>query len=343
MGTRAIGRIYVEREVRDHPRVAGILDRFPNAERVECERYGEVFNRRAQDFRLQKLRPALILARKHRGLTLPAPPGYGVGGRHNFYFSHMLNCLYDCRYCFLQGMFRSANYVVFVNYEDFFEAIDRRLEETPGEAVWFFSGYDCDSLALESLTRFAGEFLEFFAHRPRAWLELRTKSTQIRSLLERPALDNCVVAFSFTPDAAHARLERGVPSVDGRVEAMKNLAARGWRLGLRLDPLLWSEHYEDEYTRLVDRLVEAVPVENLHSVSFGPFRLPPEFHRRMAKLLPRERLLNGALESVDGMVSYPATLEREMAAFVNELLAERVPEGVLFPCEFGEPSVVSAP
>lgn len=334
MGTRSIARVYVEGEVAAHPRSLRVLHRLAKAERVECSRYTEVFNRRAQNFRLQKLRPALILARKHGGHVLPAPPGYGVGGEHNFYFSHMLNCVYDCRYCFLQGMYRSANYVLFVNYEDFFAAIDSRLAETGGDAVWFFSGYDCDSLAFESLTGFAAAFLPFFAARPRAWLELRTKSTQIRSLLELQAIANCVVAFSFTPETAHRKLEAGVPSIESRLAAMMELAARGWRLGVRLDPLLWSEQFEDEYLRLVDRVFSAIPIASLHSVSFGPFRLPGDFYRRMAKLMPRERLLAAALETVDGVVSYPSELEREMAEFLNAELARRVPANVLFPCVF---------
>ena len=39
----------------------------------------------------------------------------------------MHNCIYDCRYCFLQGMYRSAHYVVFINYEDYQWAIEERL------------------------------------------------------------------------------------------------------------------------------------------------------------------------------------------------------------------------
>ena len=128
----------------------------------------EVFNPKAQSFRLQKLRPALILAAKHDAHVLPAPHEYNIGSRHNYYFSHLLNCPYDCRYCFLQGMFRSANFVFFVNYEDFEEALDRRLEEWSGEDVHFFSGYDCDSLAFESVTGFCDSFLPFFEARPKA-------------------------------------------------------------------------------------------------------------------------------------------------------------------------------
>ena len=40
----------------------------------------------------------------------------------------MLNCIYDCNYCFLQGMFNSANYLVFVNYEDYFKEIEKIIK-----------------------------------------------------------------------------------------------------------------------------------------------------------------------------------------------------------------------
>ncbi|HUO86772.1 MAG TPA: DNA photolyase, partial [Thermoanaerobaculia bacterium] len=191
--------IYIEEEVAAHGRTLEILERLPDAVRVPCDHYQEIFDREAQDFRLQKRRPSLILANAEQGLLAEAPPGYQLGGRRNFRFAHMLNCIYDCRFCFLQGMNRSAHYVIFVNYEDFMAAIDAELAEAPDEDTWFFAGYDCDSLAFEPVTRFARSFLPFFAERPRAWLELRTKSTQIKSLLDVEPFPNCVVAFSMTP------------------------------------------------------------------------------------------------------------------------------------------------
>ena len=111
--------IYIEEEIRDWDRVREIVEPFSKVPQIICRRYGEVFNRTNQNFRIQKKNPALILAKKYGNLVLPAPSGYGFEGGKSFYFSHMLNCIYDCRYCFLQGMYRSANYVLFINYEDF--------------------------------------------------------------------------------------------------------------------------------------------------------------------------------------------------------------------------------
>ncbi|RKZ48346.1 MAG: DNA photolyase, partial [Gammaproteobacteria bacterium] len=88
-----IETIYIEEEVAAHPRTLEILARFPDARQIHCQRYGEIFNRKAQSFRLQKQQPALILANKHKGFVLPAPENYGIGVKDNYYFSHMMNCL----------------------------------------------------------------------------------------------------------------------------------------------------------------------------------------------------------------------------------------------------------
>ena len=159
-----IDTIYVEDQVKRHPRVREICARFESARVISCQHYGEIFNRHNQNFKLQKARPALILAAKLNRRVLPIPAGYGINGARGYYFSHLLNCLYDCRYCFLQGMFRSAHYVWFVNYEDFIDDIRMTCNGANGD-TWFFSGYDCDSLALDPVAR-PGDGFHYAIHTP---------------------------------------------------------------------------------------------------------------------------------------------------------------------------------
>jgi spore photoproduct lyase len=324
--------IYIEEQVADHPRTHAVCARFPQAARVSCRRYGEVFNPRAQNFRLQKQKPALILAGKHRRRVLETPAGYGIGSHTNYYFSHMLNCLYDCRYCFLQGMYRSAHYVLYVNYEDFGDDIDRILEAGNTADCWFFSGYDCDSLALEPVSGFTQHFLPFFATRPAAHLELRTKSTQVRSLLHREPLPNVVIAFSFTPGEMHRALEHKVPGVERRLEAMVQLQQAGWQTGLRFDPLIYQDNYREQYRGLFRQVFEHLDTGRLHSVSLGTFRLPRTYFKNIVRLYPDEPLFAGAFAESGGMVSYPAELEQELSSFCTTELLHYIPEQLLFPC-----------
>jgi spore photoproduct lyase len=271
-----IDTIYIEESIGEHPRVIEICNRFPLARKISCNRYGEVFNPKAQNFRLQKQKPALILAEKYNKFVLPAPSGYGIGAANNFYFSHMLNCLYDCRYCFLQGMFNSANYVLFVNYEGFQDEIRQICHDNSDQPIHFFSGYDCDSLALDPVTRFSAEFLPVFENIDNAWLELRTKSTQIRSLLDRPPVPRCVVAFSFTPDEIARAIEYKVPAIEKRLDAMCKLQDQGWLLGLRFDPVIFQSGWQQQYQQLFAQVFSRIKLDLLHSVSLGAFRLPEQ-------------------------------------------------------------------
>jgi spore photoproduct lyase len=327
-----IETIYIEEAIRQHPRVMDIVARFPQARKIACGRYGEVFNPRAQNFRLQKQQPALILAEKYKNFALPAPVGYGIGATRNYYFSHMLNCLYDCRYCFLQGMYQSANYVLFVNYEDFQQDIRQLCAESPDENLHFFSGYDCDSLALEPVTGFVEQFLPFFATLPNAWLELRTKSTQVRSLLNLEPLPRCIVAFSLSPDEIALKVEAKAPSVERRLDALCKVQEQGWQIGLRFDPLIYQSGYQQQYRQLFEQVFSRIDLNLLHSVSLGVFRLPENFFKKVHKLYPEEKLFAGPLVSQKGMVSYKQELEQEMMHYCTEQLLNYIPADKFFPC-----------
>ncbi len=325
--------VYIEEEIRDHPRTQEILARLPSATIVSCQHYGEVFNRKAQNFRLQKQRPALILARKHSPFSYPAPTEYAIGGSENEYFSHMLNCPYDCRYCFLQGMYRSANHVLFINYEDFSGALEKKISQRQG-SLHFFSGYDCDSLAYDAISGFCDYFLPFFAEQPDdVRLELRTKSARIAPLLAHKPSQQCITAFSFTPAAVADKLEQGVPSITRRLQAMHTLEQAGWQIALRFDPLVKHPDFKQSYTDLCQQIFHSVDGQKLHSVSLGVFRVPEGYYRQMARLYPEEALFAGGLEHQQGMVSYPSNDEDEMIHYCHQLLRQYVPEERIFSCQ----------
>ena len=326
-----IETLYIERDVAKHPRTMRICQRFPNARHISIERHSDVFNARAQNFRQQKKHPALILAHKAGKRVHPTPPGYHIGGKHNFYFSHMLNCIYDCRYCFLQGMYQSANYVVFVNSEDFLDDIGNTIQSHDADC-WFFSGYDCDSLALDPITHFVNDCLDYFATLDRGWLELRTKSTQIRSLLNRRALPNVVVAYSLSPQPIVTAEEHGTPSLQKRLNALKSLQNAGWPIGLRFDPLLHADNFEELYDELFTEVFDTLDMNRVHSVSLGVFRLPKGFHKKLIRLYPESRLLAAKLSQRDGMMTYPQTNEEAMRRFCLSRLNSAIRDDQFFPC-----------
>ena len=84
--------IYVEKEVKQHPRTLVIINKFKDYKIIYINNYSEVFNKRNQNFNLQKKNPAIILAKKYKNYLNKIPKNYGIGNHHNYYFSYMYNC-----------------------------------------------------------------------------------------------------------------------------------------------------------------------------------------------------------------------------------------------------------
>ncbi len=327
-----VDTIYVESSALEHEISKRVLSKYPKAEVVEISHYGEVFNSTGQNFRIQKSNPSLILARKEGARVISTPAQYETGGGHHYYFSHMLNCVYDCRYCFLQGMLRSANYLLFVNYEDFLSDISRVANEHIHEEkpTWFFSGYDCDSLAYEPITGFADHFVSKFESLPNSVLELRTKSTQIRSLLSRKPVDNIVVAFSLAPDQVAREIEHGAPSFEKRLKALEQLQAAGWRIGIRFDPVIWHAEYLQNYERAIQQTFSTLRADAIDSVTLGGFRMPKDFYKKTQEMYPENWMLNIGLEQKQGMVHYRADIESQVLQAVGELCLQHIDQAQLF-------------
>ena len=73
-------------------------------------------------------------------------------------------------------MYNSANYLVFVNFHDYQNEIEKTIKKHKEKKMTFFTGYDCDSLAMEPITNFINDFIPFFSRYKKALFEIRTKS-----------------------------------------------------------------------------------------------------------------------------------------------------------------------
>ena len=327
-----IETIYVEDEIQNHPKTKFILNKFKKSRIISINKYGEIFNKRNQNFRIQKANPCLILAHKKDNFVLPAPEGFGIGSSKNFYFSHMYNCIYDCRYCFLQGMYSSANYVIFVNFEDFDISIEKIIENNLDSKVTFFSGYDCDSLALENVTGFAKHILPIFRKYPQIEIEFRTKSIQKEPFLSVKPMPNVILAYSLMPELMSNSLDNKAPSISKRIRVISELASKGWKIGLRFDPLIHGENWKELYQEHLENIYNNIFLDNLHSVSFGSLRFPKRMFKDIFKLYPHEPLFTSPFSHNNKMISYDIEIEEEMTSFCKNLSLKYINEDQIFKC-----------
>ncbi|MAH36358.1 MAG: DNA photolyase [Alphaproteobacteria bacterium] len=327
-----IDTVYFEEDVLEYPAVSQVKQALPKANWVPIERFQELFNIRNQNFRIQKKNPALILAKKYENFVLPVPSGFGMSSSKNFYFSHMYNCLYDCNYCFLQGLYSSANFVLFVNYEDFFEHISQTIEKNKNDTQMFFSGYDCDSLAFDKVSGFSDNLIQFFEQHPNVEVELRTKSIVTSSLLRRNPIKNCIIAFSLSPHIIANKLDNKAPSIARRIDAMKKLADSGWQIGLRLDPLIYTKDWKNQYAELIFDIMSQVKVPSVHSVSYGLLRFPKKMYKKISTLHNDSGLFAFPMHENNEVISYGKEIENDMYSFIQRELHKYLPETKIFHC-----------
>ena len=319
--------IFIEKKIFEHPRTTKILNVIKARNIIKIDHYGEIFNRNRQNFRIQKDNLNYIIATKKNNLVIPTPTSTTLV--KGYYFSHMYNCIYDCDYCFLQGHFNSAYHVYFINYEDFEKAIVNESRKTKTK-TWFFSGYDCDSLASEKITGFAEHFVPLFSRLENSILELRTKSSRTAELLKIKPNPNVVCAFSLNPQNIINLFEKGTPSLSSRMRAVKSLSEKGWKIGLRFDPLILAARHKDDYLELFELAVNCIPKDSIHSVSIGSLRLSESHHKKMVKNDMRNQLL------FDNQYSYKEKLWqgdseiRDVEIWLSERLKKLIPQSSIF-------------
>jgi spore photoproduct lyase len=229
-------------------------------------------------------------------------------------------------------MYSSANYVIFVNFEDFDKEIEAVIQDNKDKKISFFSGYDCDSLALENLTGFAKHITNIFAKYPDVDIEFRTKSIQTEPFTSIEPLNNVIVAYSLMPNLMSKVLDNKTPSILKRINAMSHLAAKGWKIGLRFDPLIHGKNWEKLYKELLENIYNTIPSYSIHSVSFGSLRFPKEMFKDIFKLYPETPLFSGPLSQHKGVVSYDLKIEEEMTSFCSNITQNYIDKSKIFNC-----------
>ena len=157
-----------------------------------------MFCRSRQSSVLQHRTQNLIIAKKENNLVYAgAPVCQSFGNEHFYYTSCMMNCVFDCEYCYLKGMYPSGNVVLFVNLDDIFDEVYKLLQKHP---VYLCVSYDTDLLAVENIFGYTKRWVDFAERHTDLKIEIRTKSSCEKFLKEIAPSDNIIFAFTMSPD-----------------------------------------------------------------------------------------------------------------------------------------------
>lgn len=319
--------IYVEERVLGHFRTERILSRFPEAQIIKIGHYKDVFNRKHQNFGLQHAGQALILAAGDGNLVYKGADVCQDFGNDNFYYtSCVFNCIFDCEYCYLKGMYPSGNMVIFVNLEDVLAQVEELLRSAP---VYLCVSYDTDLMAIESITGFVRQWYDFTVSHPGLKIEIRTKSARTDIYEDLEPCERVIFAYTVSPDYVAEHFEHGCAGMSDRIAAAQYALDRGFTVRMCFDPCIYCPDWKKEYGLMLEAVGKMEP-ERLVDVSVGTFRISQEYMKQMRKSFPSSAAVQFPYENADGVYQYPEELRKEMEEFMRAGLSEYIPAERIF-------------
>ena len=194
----------------------------------------------------------------------------------NFYvLSHANGCMFEphCSYCYLKSSFRNLPaQQVFTNVDKMLDDIRRWLKRDNLESFMLNTGNLSDSLNFEEIRPVVRRLVELFrveaeAKGRRHSLLLVTKGglKECRPLLKLKPCRNVVVSFSVNHPEAARKFEAGAAAVSDRMEAARKLKHAGWRVRLRMDPMILGYDYREVAAQVRDLGPERVTLGTLRA------------------------------------------------------------------------------
>lgn len=239
--------------------------------------------------------------------------------------NHTQNCPLNCTYCILQFYLNFPATVIFTNVEDILREAATKIQSRPKRLFRIGTGELGDSLALGGSRYFAERAVEFFAGLPNAVFELKSKTTQIDSILPLDHGGKTILSWSVNPQEIVRKEESAADRLSDRLAAARKAQDAGFLVGFHFDPILSLPDGNRLYSELCDAIYTAVDPAGIAWISLGSLRFPPSMKDAMAERYPKSAIPYGEMvRGIDGKLRYVRPLRVSMYRPIYQSLT-RVP------------------
>ncbi len=243
------------------------------------------------------------------------------------------NCPIDCSYCILQSYFNKPNLRVFVNLEEHLRQVLDKIDSNPSKLFRIGTGEFTDSLAIDQITHFGDLLVPEFTKRKNAVLEFKTKTDQIKGLININHRDRIIVSWSLNSPYLSAREEHRAISLKKRLEAAKICQSEGFAIGFHFDPLVCHKNWRDEYLKTIELMDKYIDPKGIIWISMGAFRYMPDLKNIIRKRHPDTCILNGEfIVGLDGKMRYFKPIRIEMFSAMRAMLEKWHSDTGLYLC-----------
>ncbi len=247
----------------------------------------------------------VVILNNFQGRTVQeCPCTRGVLGCGYHVINTCFGCLYDCTYCFLNSYLNTFGIRQIIDLDEILEKLEGIAAAGRGIRR-IGTGEFTDSLMFDEVTGIASSIIERVKDSPRVMVEFKTKSSNIGHLLSIKEKGNAVLSWSINTETVISGYEADTAPLAERLGAAGRAANSGYLVAFHFDPIVDYRGCGEEYIRVVDLLMSAVPAERIAWISMGCFRFSPLFKDAIREKFPREALTCAELfPSFDGKFRY---------------------------------------
>ncbi|NIP37701.1 MAG: hypothetical protein GWO07_01315 [Candidatus Dadabacteria bacterium] len=293
-------KLYIEKRAEDFELTKKILGRLNPIDTEFVEDYKKIGFDKKFTKRANEDKDCLALGQK-KGEVLKSIGRMGDG---QYYLFHEMDCRYDCEYCYLQYYFQTKVPVIFVNRNEVLDRMKEAMQLHP--KTYFHAGEICDSLAFDDLTDFSLDLADLAKDNQNCTIEFRTKSTNIENLLSinnPPA--NIIPSWTMSPQIVSETFEHKTPKFSERLTAAKACQDKGYTVGIRIDPIIIYDDWENGYSEMVSQIMTTLNPKQIDYISLGSIKLHKLLTDVIRKRFPRSKLLLGEIfPGEDGKYRY---------------------------------------
>ena len=236
------------------------------------------------------------------------------------------NCGYGCSYCSIQSFF-SDNQVFF---DPSFAEKLQNLEIDPARTYHIGTGQSSDSLMWGNSHGVLDAQLEFAAKHPNVILEFKTKSANIKHLLDRQLPPNVICTWSLNTQTMVENEELGSAPLQKRLDAASRIADKGTVIGFHFHPMIHYEGWEDEYAALFAQLQQRFDPQQVALVSLGTLTFIKPVLKQIRQRGGNSQILKMPLVEAEGKLSYPDEIKLQLFTHAYQSFGTDWKESVFF-------------
>ena len=217
-------------------------------------------------------------------------------------------CGFDCSYCSIQSFYHDNE----VRFDAGFAEKLRNLKLDKNKLYHIGTGQSSDSLMWGNHNENLVALCEFAAKHPNVILEFKTKSKNIKWLLENDYPENIICTWSLNPQDIIDNEEHQTASLVERLQSARKIADKGRLVGFHFHPMIWYQGFEQAYDEIAQTMTVQFSADEVAMISMGTLTYTKDVMRTIRQRDFKSKILQMPFEKVAGKYAYPDDIKIQM-------------------------------